>query len=837
MLRFPDFQVDQISFWLGFLAASLFWWIISKIKGYLPALQGYLRQRKEAAQKKSLSALEILVRQETLRRSQYQHIAFPLFPLDEILVPPRLIPPPAPFDPEQDSRPVSLIDQTIPYFPDCPELSAHYSISTISPQQLIESKVNVALIGTAGSGKTVTLAHIATLIAKSDPETDSIASIVPILLHILEINYEKAQEAENLLGLISEAYTGFLPLTAQPRFSRFLQNIVLEGRALILLDGLDELPPADLEKAVLFLKLLLEKYPTIRVITTISPDHLGGLGLLPIHLVGIAAWNQEERRRFFDLWGKQWNTYLAPGIQKKYSLEPLNPHLITNWLLGENRHYTPLEWTLLIWAIYAGDIAEIKLHSALDAYLQRLTGTLLPQQALEKLALDMCYNHCLAYRYGQIEKFFAKYTPDTQDQSQPDEEMATNLKRSSGKRQPSKVSSSGRAINSLLELGLFTEHIKEQIRFTHPLVMGYLASCATESADERILNHQCWQTKMIAAQFMIGLGRATQWVKDIVVQQDFPFYKNLILCAKAAKDIHGEEEWKAVTMRRLVELLHDDKIPLLARSRLLAILVSLNDPLVATLLRQLLRSSSTCVRQLAALGCGALQDSKAVPELTGLMADNSEGVRNAACLALSAIGTPSTRQAIVAALMNGQESLRQVAAETLAANPPEGHQYLKEAVKSDDLMTRWAAVYGLSLVQETWVPPLLEKISIEDGQWVVRNAAMRALEKLQQPPAKAFVLLPPPHESPWLIAFASKLGIGLSVNQPVTEPLLTALKEGSPEERLAAMEYLKIMPQRETMLALCEIVALETGVLQESAYSACWHLAMIDPSLITPLTD
>ncbi len=290
-------------------------------------------------------------------------------------------------------------------------------------------------------------------------------------------------------------------------------------------------------------------------------------------------------------------------------------------------------------------------------------------------------------------------------------------------------------------------------------------------------------------------------------------------------------------MRRLVELLHDEKVPLPARSRFLAILISLNDPLVATLLRQLLRSSSAYVRQLAALGCGALQDGKAVPELTGLMADDSEGVRNAACLALSAIGTPATQQAIVAALMNGQESLRQVAAETLAANPPEGHEYLKEAIKSNDLMTRWAAVYGLSLIKEPWAPPLLEKISVEDGQWVVRNAAIRALEKLQQPPEKAFALLPPPHNSPWLIAFASKLGIGLSVNQSATEPLLIALKEGDPEEKLAAMEYLKMMPQREIMLALCEIVALETGVLQESAYNACWHLAMIDPSLATPSAD
>ncbi|MEJ5203484.1 MAG: NACHT domain-containing protein, partial [Anaerolineales bacterium] len=610
MPGFPNIQVDQISFWLGFLTASLFWWFISRLKGYFPVFQEYFRQRKEAAQKKSLSSLEIAIRQETLRRSQYQHLAHSLFSLEEILVPPRLIPPPIPFDPDQDSKPISLIDQTIPYFPDCPELSAQYSTSTISPQHLIESKANIALIGNAGSGKTVTLAYIATLIAKSNPETETIASFVPIFLHILDINYEKAQEADDPLALISEAYKGFLPLTVQSRFSRFLQNAVSEGRVLFLLDGLDELPPASLKEAALFLKLLLERYPAIRFITTISPHDIDGLGVLPIHFVGIAAWNREECRQYFAQWGKQWNTHLAPEIERKYSLEPLNPQLITNWLLGENRYYTPLEWTLLLWAIYAGDITEIKLHEALDVYLQRFTGALLPRQALEKLALNMCYNQRISYRYDEIEKFFAKYTPDIQAQQHPEEEIVHRTQEVS-KKQPVKVSSSGRAINSLLELGIFTEHAEEEVRFGHPLIIGYLAGCAAENEDENILHHQFWSAKILAAQFMVSRGQATQWAKKTVIQQDFPLHKNFILCVRAVKDVSGEYEWKTAIMRRLVELLHDERLPLLAKSRMLAGMINSNDPLVATLMRQLLRSNSATVRQLAALGCGALQDGKA----------------------------------------------------------------------------------------------------------------------------------------------------------------------------------------------------------------------------------
>ncbi|MDW8227176.1 MAG: HEAT repeat domain-containing protein, partial [Anaerolineales bacterium] len=138
---------------------------------------------------------------------------------------------------------------------------------------------------------------------------------------------------------------------------------------------------------------------------------------------------------------------------------------------------------------------------------------------------------------------------------------------------------------------------------------------------------------------------------------------------------------------------------------------------------------------------------------------------------------------------------RRIAAEALANHPQEGYLLLKEAAElKEDLMVRRAAAYGLARIPEAWAEELLVKLQIEDEQWVVRNAATEALEIRRNPPSSIPQRLPPPTESPWLIAFASKQGMGITPDKPPVDLLLSALKSGTIEERLASLDYLRIMP-------------------------------------------
>jgi HEAT repeat protein len=126
-------------------------------------------------------------------------------------------------------------------------------------------------------------------------------------------------------------------------------------------------------------------------------------------------------------------------------------------------------------------------------------------------------------------------------------------------------------------------------------------------------------------------------------------------------------------------------------------------------------------------------------------------------------------------------------------------------------------------------------MQVEDEQWVVRNAATQALEELQRPNPNIPKPLPPLHESPWLIAFAGERGLGLTSGKPARELLLRALKEGSIEERLAAMEYLHQSIDQGMLVEIYNLQYGEEKNLREAAYNLLWHLDLGGIELPSPV--
>jgi hypothetical protein len=73
MPRFP-FTVDRLSFWLGFIAASLLWWLFLRIRPMFPQWREQIRQTISTISQRNLSGVEQYLRRETLRRAQRQHL-------------------------------------------------------------------------------------------------------------------------------------------------------------------------------------------------------------------------------------------------------------------------------------------------------------------------------------------------------------------------------------------------------------------------------------------------------------------------------------------------------------------------------------------------------------------------------------------------------------------------------------------------------------------------------------------------------------------------------------------------------------------------------------------
>ena len=163
-------------------------------------------------------------------------------------------------------------------------------------------------------------------------------------------------------------------------------------------------------------------------------------------------------------------------------------------------------------------------------------------------------------------------------------------------------------------------------------------------------------------------------------------------------------------------------------------------------------------------------------------------------------------------------------------------QLLREAATDTDLLTRRAAIFGLSQIREKWVVEILEKAAIEDGQWVVRNAASQALENFQGVSPFVPTKLPPPHEAPWLITFAGQKGMGITPHQPVTDILLMALESDILEYRIAALSYLCDVPSEGVIKSIYEVIYHEQEPqLIEAAFYTLWLIALRGTVLPSPI--
>ncbi len=91
---FERFFFDQISFWLGFTAALILWWLAKQTRPIFDASRDAFSKQSGIYQNKFSNSLEHRYRKDILAIVQENHLAAPLFSLSEIGVEPRLMAPP-----------------------------------------------------------------------------------------------------------------------------------------------------------------------------------------------------------------------------------------------------------------------------------------------------------------------------------------------------------------------------------------------------------------------------------------------------------------------------------------------------------------------------------------------------------------------------------------------------------------------------------------------------------------------------------------------------------------------------------------------------------------------
>ena len=379
----------------------------------------------------------------------------------------------------------------------------------------------------------------------------------------------------------------------------------------------------------------------------------------------------------------------------------------------------------------------------------------------------------------------------------------------------------------MVESGLLVSHSNNKMRFLHPVLNGYLAGQAIgdHDADTTLLALPDWDGKTVSLRYLAARGDASAVADILLKESNLPLHSQSLTVARWLRDAPKETTWRSKVFASLLALLQAEGQPIGLRGQAMAAFVTSGDPGAMTLFRQLLSARSFDLIPLAALGSGALRDVKAVQALEELLHAPVGAVRRAICLALVAIGTEKSLEAVARALLQGDEELRRAAAEALANDPGEGHAMLKEGATLADILVRRAVVHGLARVGQPWAIETLQRMQVEDDQWAVRNLANQYLEQMQHIDSRVPRPLATPSESPWIVAFAGKQKIGVPRGGLATDLLLSAFKQGDTEERLAALPYLKRVANEGIINALYNAMYGEDPEVREAAFYAMEEIA------------
>lgn len=826
--------MDPISFVIGFASGVLFTWLLSRVRPLLAQIRESAKERREAALVRRTSGLEDNHRRLTLRRAQGMHLASSLFSLDDILQEPRLITPPARVEPGVVGIQEDIISQTLPYMPAWPELAAVYRAPTIGVAEAIAGGSNIVIVGAAGAGKTVALAHLASLAAnlkvRLDPNSDLEA--VPYFYHVADLQFPfdgSRDPATQIINAASEQ----APIFDLRRLPGFIQQTLKNGQALLLIDGFDELDPTGQGHVVNWFKALLQAYPRIKIVTTGCPNQLHGLISLGFSPLALITWDAPRVSRFIQQWGELWSRTAVLEATDPTRPEQVDSILLNTWLTLDNAGLTPFELTLKVWGAYAGDSLGSRVLDAIATHVRRLAPSGTPVAALELLAMQVVLTLQPVFDPRQARTWVKQYDivedkPVENAETDPapgveeDPALSDSQKIRSRKSKPGEAVPSYGLLSKMVESGLLISHSDHKMRFLHPVLNGYLAGQAIgdNSAGTTLHALPDWDGKTISLRYLAARADASAVADSMLKESELPLHRQSFSVARWLRDAPKESAWRSKTFANLLAILQAEGQPTGLRGQAMAAFVTSGDPGAATLFRQLLSSRSFELIPLAALGSGALKDVKAIEALEELMHAPVGSVRRAVCLALVAIGTEKSLEGVARALIQGDEELRRAAAEALANDPIEGHAMLKEGATLTDILVRRAVIHGLARVGQPWALETLQRIQVEDDQWAVRNLATQYLEQLQNIDTRVPRPLPAPSETPWVIAFAGKQKMGVPRGGPATDVLLSAFKQGDTEERLAALPYLKRVASEGIIGALYNAMYGEDPEVREASFQA-----------------
>lgn len=816
---FSWLDLDQISFWIGFLTGVVFLWVLYRARPVFRLAGTVALDRLRGLRENLTTSTENRLRADVLKTVQRRHIAHPLCSLDEILIQPKIQLPAPRFGAFAETPEMETVEGLLPFLPEFTSFGAAFSYPSQPIGSLFFRGGDILLLGPAGAGKTVALAHLASQLARQDPKLEELASSLPVFIDAVDL-LEIPAEGKSSFELCLAAVTRYASTLTQTRLAYVLKNAMESGRAVLIVDSVDELPPAQVLTVSHWLRELRQEHPNFRMIVAASPHNYDGLMSLNLQPAGMIGWDRQDKRSLFDRWQVIW--------QEIVHNQPINPFnaidslILANWLGSTSYMESPLAYTLRLWALSAGDLLGPNDLTSIEAYVRRSIQDFPDSRTfLSRFAYRLVQDMKPALPRSELHKLAADIIPVPVHEPEPESDQTDESSEHS-----SYTSPSGRMINSLVSAGILRTVGTDSIAFANDLFCAYLT--CEQFLDTEAINHILSQPRWEKRQQSLWLLAATQDISAPLMsyldQDDAPIETNLVESGIWLQFAHRANAWADQVLRLLATQLQNSAKTRTYRFRIVGALAACENKGTDVLFRKMLQQYEPDTRLLGCFGSGLLQDVKALPELKSLLSDQDAAVRQAACLALGAIGGTQAMEMVAMGLLQSDEALQKCAAEMLARDPGEGHATLQEGSEFDDLLVRRAVVHGLKKVNTDWSHELLARIHLEDSQWVVRNAAEQAMEQLESLHPSIPAGFPELMNTPWIIEYAGEQGLGVATDAAARDLLIQAIQHGDPEYRLYALQRIPYLVDLspDAVAAIYSAYYGENGEIRETAYRTLW---------------
>lgn len=763
-------EIDLLSFILGLALGGALWAFLSRIFKSSRKVKVVKTVKKDKFRPKTAAQLAERLNTNTLRFSQANHLAGFLVPLTEIFVDTKLIYPYPYVDPKTDIADAYESSQAFPFLPQHPEYYENIPMPSIGLISALLKHNLVSIQGEIGSGKTTLFSAVVSDIIERKGDGAQLNGFLPLSIHCSEIDLQKIDEENPLFNLVK---LGQLSDLHQPdtALKNFLSTYLDAGKLIVFLDGLDELDSHFFNQYVFWINTLVKQYPQLRLAINVDRIYAKDLEVLGFIKYFISPLNSSIQQVLHENWR---NAIIKSNIRNSLFLNNIDDID----LLWENQKRVSSNFffatlSLLNDFSLSGKASSKKL--LLQSHLSRVCFSSEEITRLRKAAEELYIRQDHLLERGTLNSIFGnKLTLDS----------GTNL----GISIPEKTQGDETLLDRLIRSHILVERQINRFGFCSLHFFGYLLSESySRKTDSDWKYYQCNPLEEIALRYNTQTDYMDTWIQDT----DFPLGRNISLLSRHFHKLTADNTQLNKIAPTVLSGLTNNSSSLSNRLQYLSLLLPLETQFVNKIFEFLISSKATLNKQLAIIGLGFQRSAEGIALVKSTLTGLTSLEKILCTITFFRLWDSTSRKYVNEFLSGGDDYLRRIVCELYALKYPSGKALLIDNSINGSIAIRKASIFGLKLIDSPDIEEHITRRIAEEKEWIVRDAAVRALEEINTGKLLLHHDTPPlPDKSDWLVEFASKSGMGISPNSYPFDVLFEVMKSGTDLEKMAALKML-----------------------------------------------